>query len=90
MEEECQLPTTLRKRALKQHRLMYDIYYGKILEIKDKGLVREIDKTVMTFGIIAMMNWAYRWFREDRNLSIAEVAERIIRVFFSGILKVRP
>jgi len=41
----------------------------------------------MTFGIIAMVNWAYRWFIDNGRLSIEDVAEHITHVFFSGILK---
>jgi hypothetical protein len=33
------------------------------------------------------MNWAYRWFRDKRKLSIEEVAEYMINILFSGILK---
>jgi AcrR family transcriptional regulator len=89
MEEQYQLPTILRKKALKQHREIYDLYYNKICKITDKyeEFVREIDKTVMTFGIFAMMNWSYRWFRDNGRLSIEEVAEDITRIFFSGIFK---
>ena len=86
MEEQYQLPTTLRKESIKHHRQIYDIYYNKISEIHDKGLYREIDKTVTTFSIFAMMNWAYRWFRDNGGLSIEEIAEHIIRIFFNGIL----
>jgi len=86
MEEQYQLPTTLRKESIKHHRQIYDIYYNKISEIHDKGLYREIDKTVTTFCIFAMMNWAYRWFRDNGKLSIEEIAEHIIRIFFNGIL----
>lgn len=87
IEEQYQLSPPLRKMARKQHRQIYDIYYNKIREIEDKGLLREIDTTVMTFSISAMMNWVYRWFREDGKLSIEEVAEDIIKVLFSGIFK---
>lgn len=86
MEEQYQLPTTLRKESIKHHRQIYDIYHNKISEIHDKGLYREIDKTVTTFCIFAMMNWAYRWFRDNGRLSIEEIAEHIIRIFFNGIL----
>jgi len=86
MEEQYQLPTTLRKESIKHHRQIYDIYYNKISEIHDKGLYCEIDKTVTTFCIFAMMNWAYRWFRDNGKLSIEEIAEHIIRIFFNGIL----
>ena len=87
MEEQYQLPTALRDKAIRQHRQLYDIYYNKICEILDKGLGQQIDKTVMAFGIIAMVNWAYRWFIDNGRLSIEDVAEHITHVFFSGILK---
>ena len=87
MEEQYQLPTVLRKRALKQHRQIYDIYYSMLCKIKDKGLIRDVDETVMTFAISAMMNWSYRWFRDNGRLSIEEVAEDIIGIFFGGIFK---
>ena len=86
IEEQYQLPTTLRKESIKHHRQIYDIYYNKISEIQDKGIYREIDKTVVTFCIFAMMNWAYRWFKDGGKFSIEKVAEEIIRVFFDGIL----
>ena len=89
MEEQYQLPTPLRKKALKQHRQIYDLYYHKICEIREKNLAREIDETVMTFSIFAMMNWAYRWFKDNGRLSIEEVARDITRIFFSGIFPER-
>ena len=87
IEEQYQLPPHLRKKALKQHRLVYDMYYNKISEIVDKGLKCDINPTVMTFSIFAMMNWSYRWFREQGKLSIEEVAENIIRIFLGGIME---
>ena len=87
MEEQYQLPTVLRKRALKQHRQIYSVYYNMLCKIKEKGLIRDIDETVMTFAIFAMMNWSYRWFKDKGRLSIEEVAEHIIRIFFGGIFR---
>ena len=87
MEEQYQLPTVLRNRALKQHRQIYDLYCGMFGKIKDMGLIRDIDKTVMAFSIFAMMNWSYRWFKNEGKLSIEEVAENMIQIFFGGIFK---
>jgi TetR/AcrR family transcriptional regulator, cholesterol catabolism regulator len=87
MEEQYQLPPALRKKALRQHRQIYDLYYNMLFKMKKKDLIRDIDKTVMTFAIFAMMNWSYRWFRDKGRLSIEEVAEYIIRIFFGGIFK---
>jgi AcrR family transcriptional regulator len=87
IEEQYQLPTPLRKKALAQQRQIYDIYYEKIGEIIKKGLANEVDQTVATFSIFAMMNWAYRWFQDRRRLSIEEVAEDMIKILSSGILR---
>ncbi len=87
IEEQYQLPTPLRKKALAQQRQIYDIYYEKIGEIMQKGLANRVDQTVATFSIFAMMNWAYRWFQDKRRLSIEEVAEHMIKVLSSGILR---
>ena len=87
IEEQYQLPIVFRKMALKQHRQIYNLYYDILCKIKEKGLIRDIDETVMTFAIFAMMNWSYRWFRDKGRLSIEEVAEFIIRIFFRGIFR---
>ena len=87
VEEQYQLPTPLRKKALAQQRQIFDIYYNRIDELKEKGFTNEVDQTVVTFCIFATMNWAYRWFRDRRRLSIEEVAEYMINILFSGILR---
>ena len=87
VEEQYQLPPALRKKALAQQRQIFDIYHSKIGELKEKGFTNEVDQTVVTFCIFATMNWAYRWFRDRKRLSIEEVAEDMIRILFSGILR---
>ena len=87
MEEQYQLPTDYRKKAYTQHRQIYDLYYSVISQIEEKGLTCDIDKTVMTFGIFALMNWSYRWFKDDARLSMEEIAENIIKLYFGGIIK---
>ena len=66
---------------------IFDIYFNQIGELKEKGFTNEVDQTVVTFCIFATMNWAYRWFRDRKRLSIEEVAEDMINILFSGILR---
>ena len=87
MEEQYQLPPKLKKESLRQHREIYRTYYDKIEEIKKRGLLGDYNTKLVTFSIFAMMNWAYRWFKENRELSIEEIAEQIIEIFFRGIFK---
>ncbi|MFH0957378.1 MAG: TetR/AcrR family transcriptional regulator [Pseudomonadota bacterium] len=86
MEDQFQLPRPLRKKVLEQHRAIYEVYYNKFSEIHGEGLLKDIDQTVMTFCIFAMMNWAYRWYHETGPLSIEEIADDIIRILFTGVL----
>jgi AcrR family transcriptional regulator len=88
LEEQYQLPHHLGKKALEQHRQIFDLYYSKICEIERNGLLNEkVNKTVIIFGIFAMMNWVYRWFRPNGKLTIEQVAENVIDLFVDGILK---
>lgn len=87
LEEQYQLSPNLRKKALMQQREIYDLYYGKISELEEKGLLYPADKTVITFGIFAMMNWVYRWFNPNGKLSIEEVAQDTVDIFLRGNLR---
>ena len=86
IEEQYQLPPRLRKSALKGHRQVYKLYYNKICEI-NQDLLPDMNRIAMAFANFGMINWVYRWFREDGEMTIEEVAEVIIRIFFNGILK---
>jgi len=87
LEEQYQLRSHHRKKTLKQHRQIYDLYYRKICELEEKRILYPADKTVITFGLFSEMNWVYRWFRPDGPLSIQEIAENITDLFFRSILK---
>lgn len=87
IEEQYQLTKPLSSKAVKQQRQLYDLYYNKFCELEDKGILKPgIDKTVMAFSVFAMMNWIYRWYNDKGRLSIEEIANQSIAVFFSGIL----
>jgi AcrR family transcriptional regulator len=87
LEEQYQLPPDLQSIVLKQHREIYNKYHDQIEKIEEEALLNPINKTVITFSILAMINWAYRWFREEGGLSMEEIAQEIIKFCFGGILK---
>lgn len=87
LEEQEHLPPSLRKKVLEQYREIYDLYNSKIKELEEKGLLHHADKTVMTFTIFGMINWLYRWFDPNGRLSVEDVAENTVDLFFRAILK---
>lgn len=68
-------------------REVYDIYKKKLKELSAKGLLDEIDLTVLNFNIFGIINSFFRWYKEGGRLSKEEVAENIIKFLFHGILK---
>ncbi|MGB5156078.1 TetR/AcrR family transcriptional regulator [Desulfobacterium sp. N47] len=87
IEEQYQLPKALSSLAIKQQRQIHDLYYNKFCELEQIGILKKgIDKTVMAFSVFAMMNWIYRWYNDNGRLSIEEIANQSIAVFFGGIL----
>lgn len=88
LEEQYQLHPYFKKKAIEQHRQIYDLYYSRICDLEKNGLLNEkVDKSVITFCIFAMINWVYRWFNPEGRLSIEEVGQNAIDIFFRGIFK---
>ncbi len=91
LDDLYQLPPALKKKALNQHRQIYDLYYTKICELENKGLLYEkIDKVVITFGFFSSMSWVYRWLNPAGPLSVEEVAGHITAMLFRSMLKNPP
>jgi AcrR family transcriptional regulator len=86
VDELYQLPEDLREMCNKQHRKVFDLYLGKIRELKQKKLMNPINDTVATFGILGAMNWVYHWFRDSGQLSIEEITDELIKLLFNGLM----
>ena len=86
MEEQYQLPPRLKKVVYKQHREIYDTYLHELEQLRKDGRLRVNHLPTINFSIFAIMNWVYRWYREDKSLSIEEIAQMITAILFDGIL----
>ena len=87
LEDQHLLPEPLRSTVLARHRLVYDIYFKQVEIIEQEGSLRQLDKSVVTFSILAAVNWAYRWYKIDGKLSMEEVAKDTVKMCLGGILK---
>ena len=54
-----------------------------ILEMKSKGYFQELDASIVTPGILGMLNWVVRWYRKKGPLSLDEIS-RIFYVLLRG------
>ena len=86
MEDQYNLSPKLRKIINKQHREIYDSYTDQLRELQKSKIISNSQVSVAAFAIIGMLNWCYRWFREDGDLSIEDVAECLIDLLLYGII----
>lgn len=56
-------------------------------ELRNKGLMRDIDPRVATFALLGMINWIYQWYAPEGRLRDTEVAESYIDLFLGGLLR---
>jgi AcrR family transcriptional regulator len=69
---------------------IYNLYNNKLKEIRDTGLLRDIDPTVMTFSIFGIINGFFHWYKDGGSLTKEDVARNILDFILKGILKQDP
>ena len=57
-------------------------------ELQEKSGAKGIDLRLATFSLFGMMNWIYTWYQPKRDLSITQLIEQMLRIYFFGLLKV--
>jgi len=87
IDELHQLPEDLREICNKQHREIFDLFKGRVRELKDRNLANPINDIVATFGIIGAMLWVYHWFRDTGPIPIEKVSDELIQLLFCGLVK---
>lgn len=55
-----------------------------------QGAVRSVNSKALTFGLLGMSSWVYRWFSKDGELTEDEVAELYHSVLLSGYVAPAP
>jgi len=86
VEEQHNLSKRFRKIIYRQHRKIYDIYLDQLKELQRLGIISTEPLSVTAFAIFGMVNWCYRWYRENGGLAIEDVAQRLIDLLFYGML----
>lgn len=86
LDELYQLNQGLKTEISEQHRMIFEFYKKQFSDLEKLGLLRVTSKALASFACLSIINWSYRWFREDGELSIEQVANKLIDLFFYGIL----
>lgn len=87
IEDKRFLSGELNKLVKEKEKVVYNLYRSQLEELQRNMKIRECDLTAATFGILGMINWLYHWYRPEKELSIEQLAEEIINILFSGLLR---
>lgn len=86
MQDQFLLPPPLKNIIKSQQKNIYSKYYKQIQAIERDGMLNKLNKTVLTFSIIAMVTWAYRWYKTDGGLHVNDIADEMIKMTLCGII----
>ena len=91
VEEQHNLSNKLGKLIFIQHREIYSFYVDQLRELQKDKIVSCEPLSIAAFAILGTLNWCYRWYNKDGDLSIEDVATRLADLLFYGIIdKERP
>ena len=87
VHEVRRLPQSARKKIERRMRVYFDLIRDTLTELRVAGRLREVDLTVATFSILAMIMWLPRWYRPGRSLTADAVAADLADIALGGLLR---
>jgi AcrR family transcriptional regulator len=85
--EDESLTGEFNEKILVLKRRYVKVLMDLIADLQDREGGQSIDLRVATFSLFGMMNWIYTWYQPKRDLSLPELMEQMLRVYFLGILE---
>lgn len=85
--EADQLGGQRKNHCYHLQREIYDIYMRKLQHLQRLNLIKGVNLTVLNFVIFGMINWFYRWYRDEKPLNEEDVADQMLTIIMSGILR---
>jgi AcrR family transcriptional regulator len=64
----------------KKRRKYQDDFEKVIVEMKRKGYFGGLNSKIVTFGVLGMLNWVTKWYKDDGPLTIKDVSDTFYRM----------
>jgi AcrR family transcriptional regulator len=73
------------QRIYLSKRKKYEKDFEKIVgEMKKKGYLRGLDKKIVTFGILGMLNWVAKWYESEGFSRVKDISNIFYRIITEG------
>jgi len=86
LEENTLLKGRLKTEVISYQRKIYGLYLDQLKKLEQLNMLKQGNLTVISFSIFGVINWFYRWYKEDGQLDNEVIANQMIENIFSGIL----
>jgi AcrR family transcriptional regulator len=86
VEEQINLSKKHKNIIYKQQREIYEVYLQQFMKLNKHKQIQSNELPVLAFGLLGMVNWTYRWYRNEDKITIDRIAQIIIDAFLLGIL----
>jgi len=63
------------------------VYMKTLREMIAQNQMEDINLTVLGFSIFGMINWFFRWYKENGELRPEDIGDTIVKFIFNGISK---
>ena len=89
LEDKKVIDTIYAEDIRERETRVFELYRGRIASLIGAGVFRPMSPTVMTFHVLAAINFQFQWFRPGGELQLEEVADTTIELLTHGMLSVR-
>lgn len=78
----------LYEKEIRNKRQSYKELLFRVIEegIRTGEFRPEVDVSIIGMSILGMVNWSYKWYRQDGEKSIEEIADIFVDFIFQGLL----
>jgi AcrR family transcriptional regulator len=87
VDEARALSPAQYRAVTKLMRSYVNMLRATVEELRGQGKLRNINATVVAFGIIANINWLSRWYQPEGTLTAAQIADQITDFILNGVMK---
>jgi AcrR family transcriptional regulator len=85
--EDESLTGDFQDKILVLKRRYVKVIMDLIGELQERHGGNGIDLRVATFALFGMMNWIYTWYQPKRDVTLPQLIDQMLRIYFFGLLK---
>lgn len=86
VEDKKLLGPEFTERVRQREMSIYELYRAHVEKLKSAGLCRPLATPVIVFNILALPNFIFDWYRPERKLQLAEIADQTVEMLSRGLI----